>query len=180
MPQPAKIFNSARQQLKRRVSIMQHPKLLAKLFNLYPPYLGARVQVDAVDFAQHRVCVSMPLLPLNKNIVGTQFGGSLYSMTDPFMMFLLMDALGNDYVVWDKAACIDFIKAGTSRVFAEFHLTDDEIAKVRALASDGRAVFREYTITITDEAGDTVATVKKTVYVRLRAFSKSKNQTVAW
>lgn len=174
------ILNTVQQQLKRRLSVTQHPELLAKLLSLYPPYLGARVHVDAMDFAQRRIRVSMPLSPLNKNIVGTQFGGSLYSMTDPFMMFLLMDALGDDYVVWDKAACIDFVKAGKSRVYAEFHLTDEEIAEVRALASDGRAVFRDYNVTITDTAGHTVATVKKTVYIRLRAFSKSKNQTVVW
>ena len=39
-------------------------------------------------------------------------------------MILLMQALGNAYVVWDKSASIDFVKAGKSDVFADFHLDE--------------------------------------------------------
>ena len=51
----------------------------------------------------------MGLNRLNRNYVGTQFGGSLYAMTDPFFMLMLMENLGRDYVVWDKAANIEFV-----------------------------------------------------------------------
>lgn len=66
-----------------------------KLFlNFYPPYLGAGVRVDEIDYNKGVIQVSMPLTWYNKNVVGTQFGGSLYSMTDPFFMVLLMQRLG--------------------------------------------------------------------------------------
>lgn len=146
-----------------------------KLFlNLYPPYLGAGVRVNTIDYQQGVIEVSMPLTRLNKNVVGTQFGGSLYSMTDPFFMVLLMQRLGDEYMVWDKSASIDFIKAGTGTVYAKFSIDDDEIATIQELAKDGQAVFREYELNITNHQGETVAHVKKTVYIRLRKFSRSK------
>ena len=39
---------------------------------------------------------------LNRNYVGTHFGGSLFAMTDPFYMLMMMRNLGPDYIVWDK------------------------------------------------------------------------------
>lgn len=161
--------------VSEKLNIWQNPSLFAKLFSLYAPYLGAGVRVDKIDFHNHHISVSMPLTKLNQNIVGTQFGGSLYAMTDPFFMTLLMNALGKDYVVWDKSASIDFIKAGKSKVTADFWMTHDEIATIKELAKDGSAVFRDYVVDIKDENGEVIAKVDKKLYIRLREFSKSKN-----
>lgn len=171
------LIKSAQSQAKHYLNPFNNAKLLTKIFNLYPPYLGAGIRVETMDFANQHVRVSMPLTKLNQNIVGTQFGGSLYSMTDPFVMTLLMQKLGNDYVVWDKSACIDFIKAGKNQVHFAFTLTDDEVATIKDLAQDGKAVFRDYKLDIKDEQGEVVAIVKKKVYIRLRDFSKSKHQS---
>lgn len=165
-------------QAKHHLNPFNHPRLLTALFNLYPPYVGAGVRVESMDFARHHIRVTMRLHKLNQNIVGTQFGGSLYTMTDPFMMILLMQALGSDYVVWDKSATIDFVKAGTTDVAVDFALNQCEIATIIDLARDGKPVFREYTVQVMDTQGELVATVKKTLYIRLRAFSKSKHQTL--
>ena len=40
--------------------------------------------------------VRMGLGWYNRNYVGTQFGGSLYSMTDPFFMLMIMENLGRN------------------------------------------------------------------------------------
>jgi hypothetical protein len=45
------------------------------------------------------------------------YGGSLYSMTDPFYMPMLISNLGSDYVVWDKAAHIRFRKPDPTLVW---------------------------------------------------------------
>ncbi len=87
---------------------------------LYPPYLGAGVRVQHISADFRHVKVRMGLGWYNRNYVGTQFGGSLYSMVDPFFMLMLMENLGRDYIVWDKAASIDFIAPGKGPVFAEF------------------------------------------------------------
>lgn len=168
-----KLKQHLRQHLSKKVSL-DNAAFVKWFLNFYPPYLGAGVQVDSINYEQGVIYVSMPLTWYNKNIVGTQFGGSLYSMTDPFFMTLLMQRLGGDYVVWDKSAHIDFIKAGTGTVYARFSIDDQEIDTIKTLAKTGQAVFRDYTLNITDHNGNIIACVKKQVYIRLRQFSKSK------
>jgi len=134
--------------------------------SLYPPYLGAGVSVDFISEDFRRVDVSMPLRPYNQNYVGTQFGGSLYSMCDPFYMLILMRNLGDEYVVWDKAAEIRFRKPGTGTVHAHFELTEAEIVDVRRRADEQGVIEPEFDVEVVDDAGDVVAEVRKTLHVR--------------
>lgn len=166
------VLKLGKQQIAKRFNL-NNPTATKTFLNLYSPYVGAGVKVLEVNYDEGFIKVSMPLTWRNKNIVGTQFGGSLYSMTDPFFMTLLMQKLGSEYVVWDKSAHIDFIKAGTSDVFATFKIDDSEIEAVKELAKDGKAVFREYEVDIVDVNNEVIAKVKKTLYILLRAFSKS-------
>ncbi len=164
--------------VKQNLEPLKHPRVFKTMMNAYPPYVGAGIKIDEVNFETGLIRVKMGLTPFNKNIVGTQFGGNLYSMTDPFIMLLLMQKLGKDYVVWDKSASIDFIKAGKTAVSCEIIITDEEVATIKDLAKDGEPVFRDYTIEIKDTKGIIVAKVEKKLYIRLRAFSSSKNQSV--
>tara|TARA_B110000240_G_C13483785_1_gene446463 strand:+ start:476 stop:664 length:189 start_codon:yes stop_codon:yes gene_type:complete len=54
------------------------------------------------------VKVRIKLSYKNSNYVGSIFGGSLLSATDPILMVQLINILGNKHVVWDKAAAIKF------------------------------------------------------------------------
>jgi hypothetical protein len=76
---------------------------LQLLVNAYPPYLGAGVRLTRIAEDFHSVDVEMRLRRWNRNTVGTHFGGSLYSMVDPFFMIMLTELLGSGYAVWDKA-----------------------------------------------------------------------------
>ena len=76
--------------------------------------------------------VEMDLTFYNKNYMGTQFGGSLYSMTDPWYMLMLIKNLGEGYIVWDKAATIQFKKPGMGKVKADFLLTQEVIDEIKA------------------------------------------------
>ena len=103
----------------------------------------------------------------NRNYVGTQFGGSLYSMVDPFYMLMLMENLGRDYIVWDKAADIDFISPGKGPVFASF--TSTTPCSTRSVGRrDGEKYLPQLQVDIHDGAGTLVARVEKTLYVRLK------------
>src|SRR3546814_16237242 len=68
----------------------------------------------------------------NRNYVGTQFGGSLYSMVDPFFVLMLMENLGRDYIVWDKAANIEFVSPGRGAVYADFAISARLLDEIRA------------------------------------------------
>ena len=139
----------------------------AKLWlNTYPPYLGAGVRTTFLDLDRGIVQVEMPLTAFNKNAVGTQFGGSLYAMVDPLYMLLLLHQLGDQHVVWDKAASIDFIAPGRGRVIARIELDAAEVATIRELAASNEPVLRNYTIDITGEDGKIVARVDKVLYIR--------------
>jgi len=141
----------------------------AKLFrkiNWYPPLIGAGIRVTGTSDDFTSIDVELKLTWWNRNVVGTQFGGSLYMMCDPFFMAILMTKLGRDYIVWDKAASIQFLRPGRSRVTARFHIPEDEIARVRALADAGGKVEPEYDVDILDKDGTVVARVHKVLYVR--------------
>lgn len=138
---------------------------LFKIINLWPPFLGAGVRLTRLDPDFKHACVEMPLTKLNTNYVGVHFGGSLYSMTDPWYMLMLIEILGRDYVVWDKAAAIRFRRPGKGRVWAEFKISDDMIEAIRAdVARDGKTE-REWPVEIKNGDGETVAEVKKTLWI---------------
>jgi acyl-coenzyme A thioesterase PaaI-like protein len=136
-----------------------------KAFSEFGPYSGANIKIRTID--AYTVESSMALIETNTNYVGTHFGGSLYSMCDPFFMFLLMQNLGKDYIVWDKAAAIDFIKPGVGTVTARFHIPAAELESLKIELAKVRKLDRIYRCDVVDESGDVVALMTKTLYIRL-------------
>ncbi|MFE8597273.1 DUF4442 domain-containing protein [Archangium violaceum] len=144
---------------------------LIRLMSLYPPYLGAGIRVTRVSHDFREIDVRMGLHWWNRNYVGTHFGGSLYSMIDPFLMLMFLENLGRDYVVWDKAATIRFKTPGRGTVFARFRLTEDDINAVRvAVERDGRAQ-PTFTVAITDSEGQLIAEAEKVLSVKKKAVA---------
>ena len=169
-------FETLKRRAKQSIMPLLTPHLLKLRLNTYAPYIGAGIKIDHISLDQGLCVVSMGLTTLNKNIVGTQFGGSLYSMVDPFYMLMLMHQLGSNYVVWDKSSHIDFIAPGNSKVTARMKIPSTEVITIQELAKDGEPVFREYKVDIVDDQQKLIATVTKTLYIRLRKYSKSKEQ----
>jgi hypothetical protein len=137
---------------------------MLRAINIWPPLCGAGIRVRwrsnlAVD-------VEMKLRFWNRNYVGTHYGGSLYSMADPFYMLMLMENLGRDYIVWDKAATIRFRKPGKGRVKAEFRLTDAQLDDIREKLKLQEKYEPTFLVEVKDEAGDVVAEVQKVLHVR--------------
>jgi acyl-coenzyme A thioesterase PaaI-like protein len=143
-------------------------RFLRWALNIYPPYLGAGVRVRHISTDFHLVQVKMGLGWYNRNYVGTQFGGSLYSMTDPFFMLMVMECLGGDYIVWDKSASIDFIAPGKGPVFADFRIDAGLLADIRARTAAGDKYLPQLHVEVRDGEGTLVARVHKTLYVRLK------------
>lgn len=146
--------------------IKKHPLFIKLLINSYAPYLGAGVRVTDVDMAAGRVRVEMPLTRINRNYVGVHFGGSLYAMVDPFFMLILLHQLGDDYVVWDKAASIDFVAPGRGRVHTIMQISPEEVSTIRELAASGKPIYRSYPVEVMAEDGKLIAKVEKVLYIR--------------
>lgn len=137
-----------------------------KLIRFYPPYLGAGISIKEVNEDFTNITVKMKMRWWNRNLVGTHFGGSLYSMCDPFYMFILMQNLGKNYIVWDKAASIEFKKPGLKTVSATFSVSTEEIVTIKQkVDTEGKGNFTFYT-EVVNENNETIAKVEKVVYVR--------------
>lgn len=142
---------------------------LDKLINLYGPFLGAGVKLEKMtkDFRQARV--SMKLTFYNKNYMGTQFGGSLYAMTDPWYMLMLIKNLGPDFIVWDKAATVNFRKPGRGTVVADFNLTEEHLKEIRATLVTQNKMDYVFKVEIKDQEGKLIADVDKVLYIRRKS-----------
>ena len=136
--------------------------------NLWPPFLLAGIHVTALSADYRHTRVELRQRPWNMNYVRSHFGGSLFAMTDPFWMLMLLQNLGRDYYVWDKAGEIEFVKPGKGVVATEFRLDDALLDQVRKAAAGGDKHLRWFSNEIADANGDVVARVRKQVYVRLK------------
>lgn len=135
------------------------------MLNLYPPYRasGARVIRVRPDFGE--IVVRISLNWRTRNIVGTLFGGSMYTACDPVYMLMLMQILGKEYVVWDKAATIRFMKPGRSDLTVRFVIPGEEVEAIRQALRASPSVERLYTTDLVDSAGVVCARVEKLLYI---------------
>ena len=136
------------------------------IMNIWPPLFFAGIRITALSSDFKTARVKLTLRPWNKNAVGSHFGGSLFSMTDPFYMLMILAQLGDDYVVWDKAADIDFIKPGKGKVIADFSINQQLIDDIIAKTANGDKYLPQIPVYIKDEEGGIVATLNRTLYIR--------------
>ena len=136
------------------------------LLNVWPPFLGAGIRVRRLRADWREIDVEMKLRRWNTNYVGTHYGGSIYSMTDPCYMLMLIENLGREYVVWDKAASIRFRRPGKGTVSASFRLSGSEIEEIRQALRAQDRIEREFTVEVKDPSGLVVAEVRKLLHVR--------------
>jgi len=139
-------------------------RLLERFINIYPPFIGAGIHSRIVD--ERSVDVEMKLTSFNRNLVGVHFGGSLYAMCDPWFMLILMRLLGPDYIVWDKAASIQFKRPGRGKVKARFHIPAEQVEQIRLDADREGKITPTFSVDVLDEDGQVVAHVEKLLYIR--------------
>jgi acyl-coenzyme A thioesterase PaaI-like protein len=142
------------------------PRKLRRLMNLWPPYLFSGVRIVAIAENWRRADVELRAHWWNRNYVGTHFGGSLFSMTDPFWMLLTMNALGRDFIVWDREGTIEFLKPGRGTVRASFVLEDRALEDIRRETASGGKYLHWFETDVIDGDGEVVARVRKRLYVR--------------
>ena len=141
-------------------------RLMRIFFRIHPAYhgTGGRVTYISADFSE--VKLEIPLNWRTRNYVGTIFGGSMYAAVDPMYMIMLIQRLGPDYVVWDKAATIQFKKPGDRKLYASFEIGDEEVEWIKEELERTRSLDRVYQVDLKDGRGEVYAKVEKTIYVR--------------
>ena len=150
------------------------PRSLRRVFNFWPPFLFAGIVIEQIDDDWRYARARLKLRWYNRNYVKTQFGGSLFAMSDPFWMILTMESLGRDYVVWDKAGAIDFVAPGRGDVIAEFRLDDTVLDELRAATADGEKCLRWFETEIRDaRSNELIAIARKQLYVRRKPVKRA-------
>jgi hypothetical protein len=139
---------------------------LRQLINLWPPLLGAGIRITHLDSNWRFVHVEMKLRFWNRNYVGTHYGGSLYSMTDPFYMVMLINILGSAYTVWDKSASIRFRRPGRGTVYAHFEVSDEQIASIRQQLETAEKIEPTFNVAVINASGEVIAEVQKVLSIR--------------
>ncbi len=135
-------------------------------FSFFPAYRasGARLTYISSDFLEMHM--KLPLMRTTRNYVGTMFGGSMYASVDPIYMIILINALGPEYVVWDKAATIRFKKPGKDTLYARFVIDPAELEVIKSELKSKHSVDRIYNVDLVDQAGVVHASVEKVLYIR--------------
>ena len=143
-------------------------KIMRWRFNFFPAYRGTGARITYLAYDWREVRVKLPLNWRTRNYVGTIFGGSMYGAVDPVFMLMLIRNLGPEYVVWDKAACIQFRKPGKGTLFARFVLTDQEISSIKDELTFAHSAERVFHVELMDGGGVSHAFIEKTIYMRKR------------
>lgn len=143
-------------------------------FNLHPAFRGSGGRVVHVARNLRHIRIRLPLNWKTRNIVGSLYGGSLFAITDGAHPMMLMAALGDNYIIWDKAASIRYRKPGFSTLYADFVLSDQEIAEVRAALLVSPELERTYVVELKDDQGTVHTVVERTVYIADKNYYRQK------
>ncbi|MGD1211554.1 MAG: DUF4442 domain-containing protein [Candidatus Acidiferrales bacterium] len=152
---------------------MKTARHMRMLLNIWGPFLGAGIRVKRLGPDWKEIDVEMKLRWWNANYVGTHYGGSLYSMTDPFFMVMLIENLGKDYIVWDKSASIRFKKPGRGTVSASFRLSEQQIQEIKQALKTQAKIERVFMVEVKDESGSVIAEVEKLLHIRRKDQTSS-------
>jgi acyl-coenzyme A thioesterase PaaI-like protein len=145
----------------------ESPRAYRALFNIFPPHLfgGVRVREIADDWTS--VHVTYTVRPWNRNNPNrAAFGGTLYSMTDPFFGIMAYGQLGRGYRVWNTCGGIEFIAPGRGTVSATMILTCEEVDAIRDATRDGGKSITDHSAEIVDATGRLVARSNQKLYAR--------------
>lgn len=143
-------------------------KHIMRRISLYPPYLGAGIKLKSFnnDFTCFEVELKMKWF--NRNLFGTHFGGSIYAMSDPFFVFIVLNYLGSEYVVWDKSAKINFIKPGKGTVKGIFKIEKSKLQEIKEdIEIKGKNTYI-FIAEIKNSEDEVIAEIEKEIYVRMK------------
>jgi hypothetical protein len=100
-------------------------------------------------------------------------------MTDPFYMLMLIENLGQEYIVWDKSASVRFRQPGKGKVFAAFRLSDQQIEELRRELKTQEKIEPSFAVDVKDETGAVIAEVQKVLHIRKTTGRGDPNRPIS-
>lgn len=155
-------------------------KLRRWYFNFIPAYRSTGAWIRFISDDWQEVHVELSLNLLTRNYVGSIFGGSIYSSLDPLYMIMIMENLGKDYVVWDKAASVRFLRPGKGKLRARFLIDNQFLDSLRKDIEVKNELDAELTVSYLNEENKVCSEVTKIIYIAKKSYytekKKQKNQ----
>lgn len=143
-------------------------------FNYSPMYKRSTGRIYFVSEDLMTIKVKIPISWKNRNYANSIFGGSMFSAVDPIYMVQLLNILGEDYVVWDKSANVQFKRPAKEDLYTEFIFSPDEISDFKERVK----LENEFTFTkvseLKNKEGKVFCTIEKEIYVSSKSFYKKK------
>lgn len=166
---------SRRMELLARLPPRWRSRMLQLGFNWHPAFraTGGRVQQVSSDL-QH-IVVRLPLRRRTRNIVGSLYGGFLFAITDGVHAAMLMAGLNRRVVVWDKAAQIRYRRPGYQTLYADFHISPQELDDIRRRLDHHHETEASFTVELKDPQGQIYTTVERTLYIADADFYRQKS-----
>jgi acyl-coenzyme A thioesterase PaaI-like protein len=143
-------------------------------FNWSPMYKRTTAKLIEVSDNLYYVKIRLKLNWKNRNYSGSIFGGSMLAATDPIYMIQLIQILGDNYVVWDKAVEARYKRPAKSTIYGEFIFSSEEITNIKKSVSENNETDIVKTLNLVDEKQNIIATFNKTVYIADKYFYKEK------
>lgn len=143
-------------------------------FNWSPMYRRSTGRLVEVSDDLHYVKIQIKLSWKNRNYAGSLFGGSMLAATDPIYMIQLIQILGDDYVVWDKAVTANYKRPGKGVLSGDFVFSAEEITAIKKKVAENNEMDLIKTMELINAKDEVVAEFSKTIYVAQKAFYKEK------
>lgn len=146
-------------------------------FNLSPMYRRSTGRIKKVSKDLLLVKMKLPISYKNRNYVNSIFGGSMFSAVDPIPMVQLINILGEEYVVWDKSAEINFKRPAKENLYADFIYTLEELSTIKDKVKLEKEIEIIKTTALTNKSGTTTyCEVKKIIYIADKLYFKEKRE----
>lgn len=145
-------------------------------FNISPMYRRTGGRIVSASENLDDIKIKLKLNYKTRNYVGTMYGGHMYSCVDGIYMVQLINLLGKDYVVWDKAATIKFKRPGTSTLFAHFKISEELLEQIKNDVADQDEIDLKLDVDLVTSDGKTCAEVEKIIYISTKTFYKDKQK----
>ncbi|MEK6782841.1 MAG: DUF4442 domain-containing protein [Bacteroidota bacterium] len=142
--------------------------------NLYPMYFGTGGKILFWSGDSTEVHVRIRRSIWTYNYVGTIFGGSMFSATDPFYMLMLYRIFSDDFVIWDRSAQIKFIKPSKVTLFTRYSLSQDILDSIKKEVSEKGENNYLFKIELLDCQGAIYALIERTVYIATKEYYRNK------
>ena len=163
---------------KLLIYVRTHQKyaiLLRILLNTWPPFRRQGIGVTNINKSLTRIDIQLKPKWSNRSAFAV-FGGSVYSMTDPFYALIFLAHIGHSHIVWDKSALITFISPAKNTINVTYEITPAQIQDVVERCKDGAPVLETFNVDLIDTSGELVAQVEKVVYIRKKQEKTSSDQ----